>query len=111
MHPLRTLLPIAALALASACAGGPAAPPDAAVAGALIVQPRAPGASADVVRAVRNVLGPAAGVRYVRPMAGDAHLVHLTAPATRDQVPMLVERLRASAVFRSVEQDSMMKIQ
>lgn len=111
MHPLRTFLTIAALALAAACASGPAVPPDATVAGAVIVKPRAPSTSAAVVRAVQDVLGAAAGVRYVRPMAGDAHIVHLTAPATRNQVPMLVEQLRASAVFLSVEHDSMMKIQ
>jgi hypothetical protein len=60
---------------------------------------------------MRAALGQAAGVRYVRTMAGDAHIVYLTAPAQRNEVAQLVERLRASGAFQYVEVDSMMKIQ
>ncbi len=78
---------------------------------ALIVKPKVPvSGSAAVLSTMRTALGNDAGVRYVRPMAGDAHVVQLTAPAQRDQIPALIERLRASGAFQYVELDSMMKI-
>ena len=43
-------------------------------------------------------------------MAGDAHIVHLTSPAQRADVPKLVERVRASGNFDYVEVDSMLTI-
>ena len=99
-----TLLP----ALTACAATSPA---DAPVVGAVIVKPREPSAPEAVVRAVQKPLGEAAGVRYARPLAGEAHLVYLTAPATRDQLPALIARLRASNAFQYVEPDSTMKIQ
>ena len=79
---------------------------------AIIVKPRlATSDAAAVIKPMRAALGETAGVRYVRPLAGDAHLVHLTAPAQRSEVPNLIERLKASGAFQYVELDSMMKIQ
>ena len=46
----------------------------------------------------------------MRPMAGDAHVVYLTAPAQPAEVPELIKRLQASGAFQYVELDSMMKI-
>jgi len=87
-------------------------PADAPVVAAIIVKPRVVTSdSAAVLRPIRAALGQTAGVRYVRPLAGDAHLVHLTAPAQRGEVPQLIERLKATGSFQYVELDSMMKIQ
>jgi hypothetical protein len=97
------------LAALTSCAATP--PADAPVAGAVIVKPRVAAPAEVVVRAVQQPLGESAGVRYARPLAGDAHLVYLTSPATREQLPALIERLRASGAFQYVEADSMMKIQ
>jgi hypothetical protein len=108
--PLTAALITAAL-LAGCAVGAAPAQADAPVVAAVIVKPRAPSDAAHVVRTVEGLLGGEAGVRYVRPMAGDAHILQLTAPATRERVPALVERLRASASFQYVELDSMMKIQ
>jgi hypothetical protein len=36
-------------------------------------------------------------------------VVHLTAPATRGQVPQLVERLRATQAYEYVDVDVMLK--
>lgn len=110
--PTRPLTALIAGALLAGCAAG-AVPgqADAPVVAAVIVKPRAPDDATRVVRTVEALLGAGAGVRYVRPMAGDAHILHLTAPATRERVPALVERLRASGAFQYVELDSMMKIQ
>ncbi len=84
---------------------------DAPVVAAIIVKPRiATSDSVAVLRAIQAALGEMAGVKYVRPMAGDAHVVHLTAPAQRADVPKLVERVRASGNFEYVEVDSMLKI-
>ncbi len=84
---------------------------DAAVVAAIIVKPRvATSDSLAVLKPIQAALGEAAGVKYVRPMAGDAHIVHLTAPAQRADVPKLVERMRASGNFDYVEVDSMVKI-
>jgi hypothetical protein len=102
---LAVLLPTLA-----ACAAQPSSP-DAPIVATVIVKPRAPSAPDAVVSAVREPLGRDAGVRYARELAGGAHLVYLTAPATREQVPALIERLRASAAFQYVEPDSMMKRQ
>jgi hypothetical protein len=77
----------------------------------VIVQPKRPSGAEAVAQAVREVLGEAARVRHVRLLAGDAHLLHLAHPATREQVPGMIERLRASGQFRYVEIDSPMKIQ
>lgn len=87
-------------------------PADAPVVAAVIVKPRiVTSDSAAVLKPIRATLGQTAGVRYVRPLAGDAHLVHLTAPAQRSEVPQLIERLKATGNFQYVELDSMMKIQ
>ena len=70
----------------------------------IIVKPRiATSDSAAVLKPIQAALGQTAGVRYVRPMAGDAHIVYLTAPAQRSDVPHLIERLRASGAFHYVE--------
>lgn len=108
---MKALLLAAALPLMAACAAPQAAPPAAEVVAAVIVKPRVPTGADDVAHAARASLGRDAGVRYVRSMAGDAHLLHLTAPATREQVPALIERLRASGAYQTVELDSMMKRQ
>lgn len=85
---------------------------DAPVVAAVIVKPRiVTSDSAAVLKPIRATLGQTAGVRYVRPLAGDAHLVHLTAPAQRSEVAQLIERLKATGNFQYVELDSMMKIQ
>ncbi len=99
--------------LAACTAPAAMAPPaDAPVVAALIVKPRvATSEPSAVLKPMRATLGQTAGVRYLRPMAGDAHVVHLTAPAQRSEVPQLIERLRASGAFEYVEVDSMMKIQ
>ncbi len=87
-------------------------PNDAPVIAAIIVKPRvATGDSSAVMKPIRATLGQTAGARYVRAMAGDAHIVHLTAPAQRSEVPQLIERLKASGAFQYVELDSMMKAQ
>lgn len=108
---ISTLLLAAALPLLAACAPVPATPEAAPVVATLIVKPRTPSNADSVLRSAQALLGADAGVRYVRPMAGDAHILYLSGPATRDLVPALVERLRASNAFQYVELDSMMKIQ
>jgi hypothetical protein len=90
---------------ASAGAESAAAP----VAATLIVKPRTPTDADALTAMMRGTLGAAAGVRYSRPMAGGAHVVHLTAPATRGQVPQLVERLRATQAYEYVDIDVMLK--
>jgi hypothetical protein len=103
---------ISGLAVAGviACSAAPAA--DVPVVAAVIVRPRVDTTEpAAILQPMRAVLGADAGVKYVRPLAGGSHLVHLTAPATREQIPGLIERLRASGAFQYVEPDSMMKIQ
>ncbi|MGZ8994463.1 MAG: hypothetical protein ACXW16_10640 [Burkholderiaceae bacterium] len=86
--------------------------PDASMVAAIIVKPRvATNEASAVLKPIRTTLGETAGVRYVRPLAGDAHLVHLTAPAQRSEVSQLIERLKASGAFQYVELDSMMKTQ
>lgn len=109
-RPLTASLIAAALLAGCAVAAAPGQA-DAPVVAAVIVKPRAPSDATRVVRTVEGILGSEAGVRYVRPMAGDAHILRLTAPATRERVPALVERLQASGSFEYVELDSMMKIQ
>lgn len=104
---------IAAISTALAACAAPTSmtPADAPVISALIVKPRiATSDPAAVLKLMRATLGQTAGVRYVRQMAGDAHIVHLTAPAQRGEVSQLIERLRASGAFQYVEVDSMMKI-
>ena len=105
---------LASLSVALAACSAPAAmtPSDAPVVAAIIVKPRvATSDSSAVMKPIRAALGQTAGARYLRPMAGDAHVVHLTAPAQRSDVPQLIERLKASGAFQYVELDSMMKIQ
>ncbi|HVE88751.1 MAG TPA: hypothetical protein VNA44_03545 [Burkholderiaceae bacterium] len=78
----------------------------------IIVKPRTVTSDMSaVMKPIHAALGQTAGARYVRPMAGDAHIIHLTAPAQRSDVPQLIERLKASGAFQYVELDSMMKIQ
>ena len=110
---LAVLLPACLLPVLTACTAAPVAPAaaDAPVVAAVIVKPRSAIPGDRVVQAVQQPLGSDAGVRYGRAMAGDAHVVYLTMPATREQVPALIERLRASGAFQYVELDSMMKIQ
>jgi hypothetical protein len=95
----------------AACAAAPPAPEATPIVAAVIVKARVPASAETIVRSAQAALGRDAGVRYVRPLAGDAHILHLTGPATREQVPGLVERLRATGAFQYVELDSMMKIQ
>lgn len=115
MHSARASLASLLLSLAAlAACGAPSSmtSADAPVVAALIVKPRiATSDSSAIVKPIQTTLGQAAGVRYVRPMAGDAHIVHLTAPAQRSEVPQLIERLKASGAFQYVELDSMMKTQ
>lgn len=105
------MLIASALALGGACAAVEDAPGTAPVVASVIVKPVAASSPETVVGAARQALGGSAGVRYARPMAGDAHILYLTAPARREDVPALIERLRASQAFQYVERDSMMKIQ
>ncbi len=94
----------------SACAGATraqAAPPIA----ALIVKPRTPARDADaLMRVVRLNLPQPEMARYARAMSGGAHVVYLTPPATREQVPALIERLRASGDFEYVDLDAPVRI-
>lgn len=106
------LIAAAVTALAACATPTPMTPSDAPPVSALIVKPRiATSDPAAVLKPMSAALGQSAGVRYVRPMAGDAHIVYLTAPAQRSEVPQLVERLRASGAFQYIEVDSMMKVQ
>ncbi|MEW5882523.1 MAG: hypothetical protein AB1761_19050 [Pseudomonadota bacterium] len=99
------------LPLLNACAGSAAAPTTPPVA-ALIVKPCAPAADADaLMRLVRRSLPQPAMARYGRPMSGGAHVVYLAPPAAREQVPALIERLRASGDFEYVDLDTPVKIQ
>ena len=114
MHIARASVAVFVLswvALAACSAPAPMTSSDAPVVAAIIVKPRvATNDASAVLKPIRTTLGETAGVRYVRPMAGDAHIVHLTAPAQRADVPKLVERVRASGNFDYVEVDSMLKI-
>jgi hypothetical protein len=114
MHIARAF--VAALVLLPAALAACSAPAamtssDAPVVAAIIVKPRiATSDSSAVLKPIQAALGETAGVKYVRPMAGDAHIVHLTSPAQRADVPKLVERVRASGKFDYVEVDSMLTI-
>lgn len=110
LHRLHVLLVAAGLPVLAACAAPLAGPDEVPPIATLIVKPRAAAAPEDVTRAAQERLGRDGGVRYVRPLAGGAHMLYLTAPAKREQVPVLIERLRASDAFQYVELDSMMKI-
>ena len=115
MHIVRASVAVfllSAVALAACSAPASMNAPDAPVVAAVIVKPRVATSEASaVLMPIRSTLGDTAGVRYVRPMAGDAHLVHLTAPAQRGDVSRLIERLKASGAFQYVELDSMLKAQ
>lgn len=79
---------------------------------ALIVKPRTPASDADtLLQLVRRSLPQPAMARYARPMSGGAHVVYLTSPAMREQVPALVERLRASGDFEYVDLDAPVRIE
>lgn len=108
---LQAWLLVAALPFLAACTVAPSAPDAAPIVAAVIVKPRVPSGAEAVVRAAQAGVGRDAGVRYVRPMAGGAHILYLTGGAAREQAPVLVERLRATGAFEYVELDSMMKIQ
>jgi len=97
----------AALPMFAACAGPPAEGQP--VIAAVIVKPRSESTSEAVLRVAQDAMSPDAGVRYVRPMAGGAHILYLTGPATRDATPALLERLKATGAFEYVEIDTMMK--
>lgn len=115
MHIVRAsvaVIVLSGVALASCSAPASMNTPDASVVAAIIVKPRvATNEASAVLKPIRTTLGDTAGVRYVRPLAGDAHMVHLTAPAQRSEVSQLIERLKASGAFQYVELDSMMKAQ
>lgn len=111
LHRLPVLLVAAGLPVLAACAAPPAGPDAGLPIATVIVKPRAAAAPEEVTRAAQERLGRDAGVRYARPLAGGAHMLYLTAPAKREQVPALIERLRASDAFQYVELDSMMKVQ
>jgi hypothetical protein len=77
----------------------------------LMIKPRVPTDDADALMlVVRRSLPHPSMALYVRPMSGGAHVVHLTEPATREQVPALIERLRASGDFEYVDIDAPVKI-
>ena len=106
------LIAFVSAALAACAATSSMASADAPPVTTLIVKPRiATNDPAAVIKPMVAALGSSAGVKYVRPMAGDAHVVYLTAPAQRGEVPGLIERLRGSGAFQYVEVDSMMKAQ
>ena len=115
MHLVRAfvaLLVLLPVALGACSAPASMASSEAPAIAAIIVKPRvATSDAAVVVKPIQAALGETAGVRYVRPMAGDAHVVQLTAPAQRADVPKLIERVRASGAFDYVELDSMLKKQ
>jgi len=95
----------------NACAG-PTTTQSAQPIAALIVKPRTPTSDPDaLMRVVRRSLPQPAMARYARPMSGGAHVVYLIPPATRAQVPALIERLRASGDFEYVELDAPVKAQ
>lgn len=106
------LLPALAVTIA-ACVAPPASADareaKAPVAAALIVKPRVRADADAVVTMMRTTLGSAAGVRYVRAMSDDAHVVQLTAPATHADVPQLIQRLRATQAYTYVEPDVQLK--
>jgi hypothetical protein len=111
-----SIRPFAAAVLSSLLVAGVAgcssAAADAPIVATLIVRPRVETAdAAAVLRSMQSVLGADAGLRYIRPLAGGSHLVYLTAPATRERIPALIERLKVSGAFEYVEPDSIMKIQ
>ena len=107
-----SLLGLLLVVLAACSTPAAMTPSDAPVVATIIVKPRiATSESSAVMRPIQAALGQAAGSRYARPMAGDAHIVYLTAPAQRSEVPQLIERLKASGAFQYVELDSMMKIE
>jgi hypothetical protein len=93
------------------CAGVPDERSAEPIIAVVIVKPKVASTPDAVIRVAGATLGRDAGVRYARPMAGEAHLLYLTGPATREQVPALVERLRANGWFQYVELDTLMKIQ
>lgn len=93
------------------CAGAPDERSAEPIIATVIVKPKVPSPADAVIRVAAETLGRDAGVRYARPMAGEAHILYLTGPATRAQVPALVERLRANGWFQYVELDTLMKIQ
>jgi hypothetical protein len=77
----------------------------------VIVKPRTASSADEVLRVARRAVGPEAGVRYARPLSGNAHILYLTGPASRDATPALLERLQATGAFEYVEVDSTMKAQ
>lgn len=97
----------AALPLLAACAAS--SPENQPVIATVIAKPRAESTAETVLRVAQSAVGPEAGVRYARPMAGGAHILYLTGPASRERTPALVERLKATGAFEYVEIDSMMK--
>ena len=114
MHFARAFVAVLVLfpiALAACSAPASMASSDAPAVATIIVKPRiATSDSVAVLRPIQAALGGTAGVKYVRPLAGDAHIVDLTAPAQRADVPKLIERVRASGAFDYVEVDSMLKV-
>lgn len=111
MNVARAFAAVAMLSLGACSAPAATTSMDAPVVATIIVKPRvATSDSSAVIEPIRTALGQTAGARYLRPMAGDAHVVYLTAPAIPSDVPQLIERLKASGAFQYVELDSMMKI-
>ena len=109
---MAAVLLAAALPGLAACAGASpagASPDSQPVIASVIVKPRTPSSADDVLRIARGAVTPEAGVRYARPLAGNAHILYLTGPASRDATTALLERLKATGAFEYVELDSMMK--
>jgi hypothetical protein len=104
------MLAVSVAALPACAPAMPQGQPRAVVA-AVIVKPRLPMTAGELEASVQRIVGDDAGVRHVRTLAGDAHLLHLTSPSTAEQVPAMIERLRASGAYRYVELDSTMKRQ
>lgn len=98
-----------AVPVLNACASASATP--AQPLATLMIKPRVPASDAEaLMRTVRRSLPQPAMARYARPMSGGAHVVYLTQPATREQVPALIQRLRASGDFEYVDLDAPVRI-
>lgn len=76
-----------------------------------IVKPRAPVADeAEITALVRSRLDRPERVRLYRQMSGGAWVFEMVPPDARDEVPAVVDRLRASGAFEYVEIDAVVTI-
>lgn len=72
-----------------------------------VVKPRTPVASeAEITALVRSKLERPERVRLYRQMSGGAWVFEMVPPDARDDVPAVVDRLRASGKFEYVEIDA-----